>query len=278
MILNKRYLTYIVLLSGTEIGLALYLTFWRAAFWDIVTAKNITGFLHELEIFTIVALLICFISGMSSYVVNLYVINWRERLTLAATKIASSAENLNQRVQEDCTEYPRLYALLGVGTCKALAYCLVFGTSLVYNFSWSYLGLLIVYSLISTYVAKRVAQPLIKLNYDTQKTEASYRNHMAVKVNTGIYYKQCISLMRQVAVKLKYLNYFQSFYGQVAVIIPILIVAPAYFNGAMTLGILMQATSTMGTINDNLSFGINSFNDINKLLSCRKRLQEINVI
>lgn len=277
--MSKRYLTYIVLLSGTEIGLALYLTFWRASFWDIVAAKNIIGFMHELEIFSIVALLICFIAGISGYVVNLYVINWREKLTLVATRVAKTdAENLNQRVQEDCAEYPRLYALLSVGTCKAIAYCLVFGISLVYNFSWSYLIILIAYSLISTYVAKRVAQPLIKLNYDTQKTEASYRNHMKITVNTGIYYKQCISLMRQVAVKLKYLTYFQSFYGQVAVIIPILIVAPAYFNGAMTLGILMQATSTMGTINDNLSFGINSFNDINKLLSCRKRLQEINVI
>jgi putative ATP-binding cassette transporter len=76
----------------------------------------------------------------------------------------------------------------------------------------------------------------------------------------------------------KKLNYFQQFYGQVAVIIPICVLAPSYFAAAITFGVLMQAVSIMSTVLDNLSYGINSFGEINRLLSCKRRLKEAGVI
>ena len=278
----RKYLALIGVLSGLEIALVLYLSFWREAFWSDVTVKNLHGFTNQLLIFTVVALILCLITGCSGYVASLTAIEWRKKLNSRATLIGSDnkIENVNQRIQEDCRDYPTLVINIGVGTVKAITYVIVFAISLIYNFSVIYLIIISVYTLLSTLLAKKIADPLISLNYRTQQAEATYRNNLqgSNKKLIALSFTNCISIMLQLAKKTKHLQYFQSLYGQVGVIIPIIIVAPAYFIGSMTFGLLMQATNTMSIITDNLSFGITSFNDINRLLSCRKRLKEINLL
>ena len=103
--------------------------------------------------------------------------------------------------------------------------------------------------------------------------EASYRADL-----TEINFRECIAVQFNLAKKLKHLQYFQSLYGQLGVVIPLIIIAPAYFTTGMLLGSLMQANHMMGTIADNLSYGINNFEVFNKLLSCHRRLKELTVI
>ncbi len=206
-------------------------------------------------------------------------IKWREKLNKKAYQIISDVENGNQRVQEDCRDYPDLFLQIVFGLGKSAVYVVVFSVSLVINFNLMYLGIMIVYAALSTWIAQRIAKPLVSLNYVTQQAEATYRNSLGSKKRdikaVGLNFSNCVHVMTGLALKTKRLSYFQTFYGQLAVVLPIVIVAPAYFGGALTLGALMQATGTMGTISDNLSFGITSFNIINKFKSCKKRLHEI---
>lgn len=271
----KRYIIFIILLGILEISLALYLTEWRHIFWNFVEQKNFHGFCVQIGVFTGIALLFCIVTAFSSYFTSLCSIKWREVLTKRAntTKNISNIENFSQRVQQDCMDYPWLMLNILFGLGKAAAYILVFSVSLYVNFSGTYLTAIVIYAILSTCVARKIAKPLISLNYKVQVAEATYRNDLSL-LNFG----SCISLMRGLAVKTKHLNYFQTFYGQLAVVLPIMIVAPAYFHGALTLGAMMQATSTMGTISDNCSYGIYNFSTINQLLSCKRRLKEINVI
>ncbi len=203
-------------------------------------------------------------------------IKWREVLNKRANSVIDShksVENYAQRVQQDCVDYPDLMLNVVFGFGKALVYILVFSTALIIGFSAWYLTIIVLYAIISTWVARSIAKPLINLNYKSQVAEATYRNSLTISN-----FQNCISIMMGLAVKTKHLNYFQTFYGQIAVILPIMIVAPAYFGGALTLGLLMQATSTLSTISDNCSYGINSFSIINRLMSCSKRLKEIGVV
>ncbi len=269
----KKYMVYIVFLSMLEIALALYLTEWRNTFWTYVEQRNFHGFCIQICIFTVAAVIFCLINSYSSYFMTLCAIKWREILNAKAVLVISKAENLGQRIQEDCKSYPDLFLGLVFGLGKSIVYILVFSVSLAINFNLIYLGIIIIYASVSTIVARRIAEPLIKLNYTTQQAEATYRNEI-----TSINFSNCIQIMTGMAIKTKRLAYFQTFYGQIAVVLPIIIASPAYFNGALTLGALMQVTGTMGTITDNLSFGITSFNLINKFKSCQKRLREIEVI
>ncbi len=279
----KKYIIYLVLLGAIEISLALYLTFFREHFWNAIQAKDVSTFLSQLGVFTGVALCICFVSGMSGYLVSLTAIKWREKLNSQAfinseqTDImnitSSKIENLNQRIQADCMDYPTLMLTLGFGLVKALAYITVFVVSLVVSFSWVYLTILFAYTILGTLVTKYIAKPLIALNYKQQQVEATYRNYLSPDN-----FSECVRLMLGLARKQKHLTYFQQFYGQIGVVIPLIIIAPAYFTTGMTIGMLMRFNSTAGTILDNMGWGISSFGEINRLLSCRKRLLEAKIL
>lgn len=271
----KKYIIGAGLLSIVELGIALYLTQWRNTWWTDVSNKNLHGFIAGLEIFTIVALVLCFISATSSYWMNLAAVEWRKKLTPKAlmSKDVPHLDNVNQRIQSDTADYPTLFLNLLFGCGKAISYLVVFSTALVMQFSWYYLIILVIYATIATYFARKIAKPLTTLNYKSQQAEATYRANLS-----AINFEFCILTMLKLAKKQKHLNYFQTFYGQLGVVIPILIIAPVYFTTAMTLGSLMQVMSTMGTILDNLSYGVTSFDTLTKFMASKKRLKELGVV
>lgn len=270
----RKFIVALVILAILEISLSLYLTAWREAFWQTVSLKQPDGFLHQLGVFTVIALFLCATSGYTIYICNRLAISWRERLNKKALTMKSSKiENISQRIQADCMDYPDLMISICFGLGKAVCYVVVFAVSLIWVFHWYYLVLLFGYSVAGTLLAKKIALPLINLNYQSQRAEASYRLDLKDKS-----FKECISLMLSIALRQKYVSYFQSFYGQLAVVIPLIIIAPVYFTTGMTLGALMRFNGTANTILDNLSYGVSSFSSINRLLSCRKRLKEIGVI
>ena len=60
----------------------------------------------------------------------------------------------------------------------------------------------------------------------------------------------------------KRLTAFSVGYAQVAVVFPILVAAPRYFSGALTLGELMQLSSAFGQVQDSLSWFVNSYGSL----------------
>lgn len=83
----KKYIALLISFAIIEIGLALYLTVWREHFWNAVSNKEQLHFLQQLGIFTVVALVCCFVSGISGYLVSLTAIKWREKLNDTAFKL-----------------------------------------------------------------------------------------------------------------------------------------------------------------------------------------------
>jgi putative ATP-binding cassette transporter len=57
----------------------------------------------------------------------------------------------------------------------------------------------------------------------------------------------------------KKLTWFQSFYGQLAVIFPYVVVAPRYFSNAIPLGGLMQTGSAFGQVQGSMSWFIDAY-------------------
>lgn len=273
----KKYIGLLILLAIVELCLSLYLTVWRETFWNAIAAKQATLFLTQIGVFTGVAFALCFITGMSGYLLTLTAIEWRKILDsrirnrhIAILKKKDRLENIEQRWQSDCQEYPDLFLTIGYGIVKALIFFTVFAVALCYSFHWYYLCVLLVYSLFGTYVTKRVAMPLIALNYKTQQLEATYRKALTKKN-----FLSCTLMQGVMATKQKYLAHLQSFYSQAGVVIPLLLISPEYFHTHMLIGALMRFNSIGANVLDNLSYGITSFATINRLMSCRARLKEI---
>ena len=74
---------------------------------------------------------------------------------------------------------------------------------------------------------------------------------------------------------LKYFGFARSTYFQAAIIVPFIVVAPAYFSGAIGFGVLMQIVHAFGVVNTNMSYLLDNYLDITKLKSVSARLIEL---
>jgi putative ATP-binding cassette transporter len=72
----------------------------------------------------------------------------------------------------------------------------------------------------------------------------------------------------------KRLTFVLSFYGQIAMIFPLVVAAPRYFAGAFSFGVLMQISSAFNTVSDSFSWFINSYGTLVEWRATVNRLRE----
>ncbi len=285
-IFNIR-LQIIILLSLLiiECSLSGFIGFWREWYWSALTNKEFSNWLIYLAEFAGVALLLCLISGYSNYIGNILGLVYRTKLTKKAIKIDyNRIEGGSQRVQEDCRDYPQLLIQLIVGLSRSVIMTGVFLTIIYIQLGLMYLFVSTIYAIIGTLLASNIAKPLINLNYLNQVVEAKFRKRLQefhqdfLHNNLKTVYNEVHRNNINLFVKLKFLQYFQSFYNQITVIIPHLMLLFVYFSGKITFGVFMQVASSIAELINNMSYFINSFDSINKLISCRKRLRELKII
>lgn len=270
----KLNIISILLLLLLDCSLVGFIAFWREGFWTAVEQRHLIQFGWYLGSFSIVALLSCFVGGYQQYLINYATLVWRSKLTRKAFKLKDkTVEGHEQRVQQDCLDYPSLIFNLSIGLLRNIINGCVFVYILITRLGFIYLILPIVYVIIGTLLASFIAKPLVSLNYINQVAEAKFRR-LLTKMNYSAAYKNNINLAKRT----KYLSYFQSFYNQITVIVPYIILYPVYFSSKIVFGTFMQCASAMNSVIDGLSFIINSFDSINKMRSCHRRLKEIKIL
>ena len=147
----------------------------------------------------------------------------------------------------------------------------------------------VIYSTVGTALVHFVGRKLIKLNFDQQRYEADFRYAMTrMRENSesiAFYggelpekagfmerFSQVIGNYWGLMKQTKILNTYANFYAQLAVIVPLVLAAPRYFAGEIALGGLMQTSSAFGRVQDSLSFFVDSYDTIAKLISVIERL------
>ncbi len=212
-------------------------------------------------------------------------------------------DNPDQRIQEDINLFVSLTLQLLLGLLKQITTIAAFAVVL-----WELSGVLtvplgggtieipgymlwfsLIYSAVGTALAHVVGRKLISLNYEQQRYEADFRFSMArMRENSesvafyrgedaenagfldrfGFVIKNFRELMRQT----KFLNFYANSYMQLAIIVPLILAAPRYFAGEIALGGLMQTTSAFGRVQDGLSYFVEAYDTIAKLVSVIHRL------
>lgn len=281
----KWYFLSILLLVITECLLVGGIGIWREYFWEAVQNKQLNNFLIYILEFSGMALAICLVSGYTAYLISYLALKIRTDLTkIALTKDHGSIEGGEQRVQEDCLTYPSLAVSLLVNILRNLLVLGIFVVIITVQVGPLYLIIPFIYTLLGTLCAAWIAKPLIKLNYLVQVVEAKLRRSVLHKSSTCNStklwkdYNLTFNVNKDLFIATKKLNYFQSFYNQITVIVPYLILFPLYFSSKIVFGVFMQVASSMNHVIDSLSYLINAFNDINNWLSCRRRLKELGVL
>lgn len=271
----KLQIAVLIFLCILDMGGLAYLVQWREEFWSAVSDKHYADFIHLMWIFSTVALGLCIVSGYETYIQNKLALNWRRVLTNKALKIIHerSIEGMSQRIQEDCKDYPLLIIDLiktfGMQFIMIIYYIWV----IVAHIGILYAVLPMIYAGLSTGIGYYIAHPLIQLNYINQVLEAAFRQALT-KLNYAKVHRNNSKMFK----KTKHLQYFQSFYDQILYVFPYILLAPLYFGGKITFGVLMQLASAITRLTEALGTVVNNFDKINRFISCRRRLKEINVL
>ena len=249
------------------------------SFWPLIGEFTTIAF-----IYIIVAVYAIYLRQMleirwRTWMTKNYLSKWLHKQTYYRLQVTGSADmdNPDQRISDDIGSFISLSLQLSLGVLKQLTTLVAFVFIL-----WQLSGVLdiplgdtvvsvpgymvfvtLFYSIAGTWIAHKVGKKLIGLNYDQQRYEADFRFSMVrVRENSesiAFYggeepehvtfnerFQRVVTNFWGLMKRTKLLNFYVTGYGQLAIIVPILMVAPKYFEGNLQLGGLMQTISAFG--------------------------------
>ncbi|VWD54952.1 ABC transporter ATP-binding protein/permease [Burkholderia contaminans] len=215
------------------------------------------------------------------------------------------ADNPDQRITDDLQSFATTTLALSLDLLSTVVTLVSFITIL-----WSLAGALTIspgatpiaipgymvwaaalYAVVGSLIIQKVGHPLVSINYQQQRVEADFRFGLirvrenaeqiafydGEKTETGNAQNLFMRIRDNWWRVMKYtkrLTFVLSFYGQIAIIFPLVVAAPRYFAGAFSFGVLMQISSAFGTVSDSFSWFINSYSTLVEWRATVNRLRE----
>jgi putative ATP-binding cassette transporter len=199
-------------------------------------------------------------------------------------------DNPDQRIQEDVQQFTADTVSLSMGLLDATVTLLSFvgilwslsgGFSFevageTYNLPGFMVWMALAYALAGSLIGHFIGRSMASLNFAQQRLEADFRHHLmrvreyseAIALDRGNAVERLAlqerfklvldNFMRLLRVQKRY-TWFNSGYGQAAVVFPMLVASPRYFSGAIQLGELMQISSAFGQVQESLSWFISNY-------------------
>jgi putative ATP-binding cassette transporter len=273
-------LTVLTILIG--VGVSVGINSWREKFMQSIRDLNYVNFGWLILIFTGIAFIGVFTYAFQTYYQKKAEFSIRESLyNFLIIDIHESPAILKaQRLQEDTRYFSELVVFISTSLLDALLKLLSFSI-VIFTVApiWVILFILI-YTIIGTYLSKRVSKPLVDLDYTQEQIEGKFRTNLAYAIDN----KETLPPLDiiklnwiQLATKLKQLALFQSSYNQLTNIIPFVVLSPLYFKTkTLDIGGLWKIADAMGVVLDSLAIVINRRENLTKLEAVTKRLEELN--
>lgn len=320
---NERASAYLFIISILVLTIALVgfdvvFNYWYNYFYNALQSYDVHTSVKLLVIFFVLAAINIVLQVYRFYLSQLFGLRWRRWLTeqLLGIWLAKrgyyylenfdiKTDNPDQRIQEDAgtlisnsidltvglvaavTTFPAfvyiLWSLSGVLTIPLGP----LGTIHVHGYL-VWVGLL--YNLIGTLATFKIGRPLIKLNFEQQHREATFR-YAAIDLRT---HAEHVALYRgeqhqksildklfgkvldnwyAIILRQKLLLWFTGGFNQAAVLLPLIVALPNYFDKVFLLGGLMQSIRAFSSVQDSLSYLVNSYTQIAQWRAISQRLQ-----
>ena len=204
--------------------------------------------------------------------------------------LGDAADNPDQRIAEDTKQFVEKTLELGLGLLNAVVtlasfLVLLWGLSdaaplHLFGREISVPGYLVwaalVYAVIGTALTHLIGSPLVGLNFEQQHVEADFRfNLLRTRENAeqiALLHGEPVERVRLLArfqrvvgnwlaimSRTKKLVAFTASYSQASIILPYVLVAPAYFAEKVQLGAVMQTADAFSTVQNAMSFFVNFY-------------------
>jgi vitamin B12/bleomycin/antimicrobial peptide transport system ATP-binding/permease protein len=295
-------LVVVVGLSLMLVWVEVLFTTWNNDFFNALQNKDQSEFFRQFGQFTLIAVLYIVSYVYRFYFQQMLLIEWRTFLTdkflaewlkdqahYRLSLVDRGTDNPDQRIAEDLRLFVDSTLSLSLGFLSAVVTLVTFIT-LLWNLSGPLevggfvipgymVWVALIYAVVGTWLAHLIGRPLIALDFNQQRYEADFRfslvrlreNGEGIALYGGEREERDSLRQRFAAVianwwalmrKQKQLWWFQSFYGQVAIIFPYLVVAPRYFSGSMPMGFIFQTVAAFAQVRIALSWFINAYAEL----------------
>lgn len=236
-----------------------------------------------------------------------YMDKWLAHQAYYHTEQQQRVDNPDQRIAEDLNVLTQYTLSLSLGLLSSVVTLVSFVTILwhvsgpltfaMHGHSITLHGYMVwfalLYAVIGSSLIWWVGKPLVMLGFNQEHYEANFRfglirireNSDAIALYHGEPHeakqlgdrfasirRNWWSIMRVT----RRLNIASNFYGQFAIIFPLLVAAPRYFSGAIQMGGMMQIASAFGQVQGALSWFIDAFNTLATWKACVNRLAGFN--
>lgn len=237
-----------------------------------------------------------------------YIDKWTHSLAFYGNQVlCNESDNPDQRLTQDIQEFIDIVLQLTLSFINALTTLLSFTTILwmlsgvevikILGYSINIHGWLfwaaLVYSLAATFIMHYLGKILYSLLFKQENREADMRySLMRVRIfaepiaiyKAGDFEKdniierlaRVVENTKLIIKKNVQLMTFRSSYGQLSIIFPLLVISPRYFSGSIKLGDLMQISSAFGSVQNALSWIVDSYASIANLKAIVYRLDGFN--
>jgi len=226
---------------------------------------------------------------------------WLNNANHYRISLAGTADNPDQRIAEDTRAFVNqtynfaLPLLTQVSTLVSFSIILwsIPVASVVPGTEISIPGFIfwmaLIYSVAATWIAHLIGRPMIGLEFEQEKREANFRYALARLRE----YSEQIALMRgegseQRHISERFGDIVENFYrlvwarvrlttftlsfAQANVVVPYILLAPHYFSGKITLGIMTQVASAFDRVQTAMSFFIDRYQSIASYVASINRL------
>lgn len=319
---DQRFFAYVfffivVFMTVSLVGLDVVFNYWYNYFYDALQAYDKHGVVRLLVVFFAIAAFYIVLAVYRYYISQIFGLRWRRWLTdkfvgrwlqrrsyYLLENFDEKTDNPDQRIQEDIASLINFSINLSMGLIGAITTFFAFiyilwqlsGEINLSLGSWGTLhipGYLVwvgvLYAIVGTYFTVKIGRPLVSLNFEQQRREATFRfaamdlrshaepvalyrgeEHQRGVLNRlfgGVLDNWLMIIKRQ-----KSLLWFTAGYNQVSVVLPLMVALPNYFDKVFLLGGLIQSLKAFGSVQESLSFMVNSYPNIAEWQAVAQRL------
>ena len=292
-------LVTVVGLALAMVYMEVQFNYWNRDFYNTFENRDQEEFFRQLGKFGLLAVIWIVMAVYRLWFLQMLQIEWRTWLTdhflqewmqdqahYRMQLLDRGTDNPDQRIAEDLRIFVEYTSDLALGLLSAVVTLISFvvilwglsGPAQFWGFNipgylvWTAL----IYATVGTLLTHYIGRKLIGLDFNKQRVEADFRfslvrlreNSEGVALYRGEHeelgnlrqrFAAVIGNWWQLMRKRKQLNWFTSFYAQLAIIFPYIVVAPRFFSGTIPLGAIFQTASAFNQVQGSLSWFINAY-------------------
>ena len=295
------WLGLIVLLTLFSVRMNVLFSYWYNGFYSAMQELDAKAFWFMLGVFCVLAAVHVARELVTFYLRQAFLIRWRTWLTqdlmgqwlsrqtyYRSHHVARPMDNPDQRIQQDVDSFVASSMTLSMGLLDAVVSLFAF-TLILWNLSGALavmgvevpramVFLVYLYVIVATVFAVWVGRPLVRLNFLSERFNASFRYALirlreygesiafyggeAVERKTLLArFAQLIANMWAIVFRSLKLQGFNLTVSQVAVVFPFVVQAPRLLSKEITLGDVMQTAQSFDQVQGALSFFRTSYDE-----------------